>query len=94
MFLSNCCFVLKLHEQSSGRDRCRTRGRETGATLLVKPEKLAYTVREIQQFVGISRSAIYFALGSQELRAVKCGRRTLILAKDLRAWLEKLPPKS
>jgi hypothetical protein len=46
-------------------------GRETDATLLVKPEKLAYTVREIQQFVGISRSAIYFALGSQELRAVK-----------------------
>jgi excisionase family DNA binding protein len=58
------------------------------------PGKLAYTLKEVHNHVGISRSAIYLALGAGELRAVKRGRTTLVLAKDLEAWLEKLPASS
>jgi hypothetical protein len=39
----------------------------------------------------MSRSAIYLAVSDGNLRAVTAVRRTLVLAKDLRAWLEKLP---
>jgi excisionase family DNA binding protein len=57
--------------------------------------KLAYTIQEAQELVGISRSALYLTLRNNNgLRAVKSGRKTLILAKDLQAWLEKLPAKS
>jgi len=58
-----------------------------------EPARLAYTLKEVQEFVGISRSAIYLALSDGDLRAVKAGRRTLVLAKDLQAWLETLPAK-
>jgi excisionase family DNA binding protein len=56
--------------------------------------KLAYSLSEVSELVGISRSAIYLALRARELRAVKGGRKTLVLAKDLDEWLEKLPTKN
>jgi excisionase family DNA binding protein len=58
------------------------------------PSKLAYSVGEVSKLVGISRSAIYLALRAKELRAVKCGRKMLVLARDLNEWLEKLPTKT
>ena len=54
--------------------------------------KLAYAVKEVRRLVGISRSTLYIAIGANELRAVKHGRKTMILAKDLQAWLDKLQP--
>lgn len=54
---------------------------------------LAYSVAEAAKNSGIGRSKIYEAIKSQELRAKKQGRRTLILAQDLAAWLNNLPSK-
>jgi excisionase family DNA binding protein len=64
------------------------------ATASAQLPKLAYTLNEVRDLVGISRSAIYLALGAGDLRAIKSGRKTLVLAKDLQAWLERLPAKS
>jgi excisionase family DNA binding protein len=54
-------------------------------------DRLAYTIAEATDAAATGKTALYEALGSGELPAHKRGRRTLILADDLRGWLESLP---
>jgi excisionase family DNA binding protein len=54
-------------------------------------DKIAFTINEAARVSGLSRSLLYIAIGSGALRARKCGRRTLVLARDLSAWIERLP---
>ena len=55
-------------------------------------DKLAYTIAEFCKASGNGRSATYEAIKAGKLKAVKRGRRTLILAEDATAYLRALPP--
>jgi excisionase family DNA binding protein len=52
---------------------------------------IVYNIPEACEVGRIGRTALYEVIRAGKLRAVKRGRRTLILAHDLRAWLESLP---
>ena len=54
-------------------------------------EKLAYTIPEAVEVSGRSRTSLYGSFKSGKLIARKDGTRTVILASDLRSWLENLP---
>lgn len=52
----------------------------------------AMTVREFCDRYRIGHTLAYELIKRGELRAVKCGSRTLILARDARAWECSLRP--
>jgi hypothetical protein len=53
--------------------------------------KIAYTIPEAVVVSGVSRSTLYLAIAYGDLRARKFGARTLILARELRRFLQALP---
>ena len=55
---------------------------------------LAYTVAEACTVTRTGKTALYEAIKTGELRAVKRGRRTLVLPADLKKWIEKLPTRA
>ena len=56
-------------------------------------EPITYNVREATRVSGLPRSTLYRKHADGKLPFRKCGRRSLILASDLRALLESLPTK-
>jgi excisionase family DNA binding protein len=52
---------------------------------------LTHTILEAVVASGVSKSSLYLAIKRGDLPARKLGKRTLILASDLAAWLEQLP---
>lgn len=61
--------------------------------MLATGDKLAYTIREISEIAPVCRSAIYKEINGGRLLVRKLGGRTLVLDRDLRAWLDAIPMK-
>ena len=54
--------------------------------------KAAYSVKEIVELTSIGRTSIYAAIRRGDLKTVKIGNRTLVLAPDLVQFLQQLTP--
>jgi excisionase family DNA binding protein len=54
-------------------------------------EKLTYTIAEVCSAGNFGRTTAYAAIRAGSLRAVKVGRRTIVLANDLNDFLQNLP---
>lgn len=52
--------------------------------------KLAYSIAEFCELVGLGRTGAFKEIRLQRLKAVKVGRRTLIPATEVKAWLDRL----
>jgi excisionase family DNA binding protein len=52
---------------------------------------LAHSISEACSIARAGRTSLYEAIRTGALRAVKRGRRTLILDDDLRRWVQSLP---
>jgi excisionase family DNA binding protein len=55
-------------------------------------KQLAHSIAEACGIARIGRTTLYDAIGTGDLLAHKCGRRTLVFASDLERWLQSLPP--
>ncbi len=54
-------------------------------------EPYALTVPEAVRFSGIARTRLYMLASEGRLELKKCGRRTIVLADDLKRLLAELP---
>jgi excisionase family DNA binding protein len=55
------------------------------------PNKRALTVDEFGEIYGPGRTTTYELIKGGHLKALKLGRKTLILRESADAWLESLP---
>ena len=52
-------------------------------------EKRCYTVKELQQILGISRPTVYELLKRKEFRWIQAGTKYWISKKSFDAWLDQ-----
>jgi excisionase family DNA binding protein len=53
--------------------------------------RVALSIMEVAHAAGVARSTVYNQLAAGHLRAVKLGRRTLVLTGEFNRWLASLP---
>ena len=60
------------------------------AITVKEAEKRCYTVKEIQEILGISRPTVYELLKKNEFRWIQIGTKYRISKKSFDGWLDKL----
>jgi excisionase family DNA binding protein len=69
--------------KSSAKTRAATPKRRQRQPAAIPPTKLAYSVVEFAQAIGISRPTVYVMIQRGQLRTVMIGRRRLIPASEI-----------
>lgn len=64
---------------------------DSGAGPSVPPATRAFSVEEVMERTGLSKTKLYEEIDQRNLLAKKCGVRTLILESDLDQFLRQLP---
>lgn len=58
-------------------------------TTTMEIQKIAYSVREVSELVGICERKIHYEIAKGKLRIARVGRRVLIRAAELDRWLSE-----
>jgi excisionase family DNA binding protein len=64
---------------------------DSGSGPSVPPATRAFSVEEVMERTGLSKTKLYEEIDQKNLLAKKCGVRTLILESDLDQFLRRLP---
>lgn len=75
--------------QGGGRVASLADGQELGCSMTISANRVALSVEEVAKAVGASPSFIWKNLKEGSLSSVRVGRRRMIRAADLDAWLAK-----
>ena len=59
---------------------------------MLDAQPIAVTIPRAVLLSGLGRSVVYTLIADGTLKAVKAGRRTLVLTDSLRNYVESLPP--
>ncbi|HEY8163457.1 MAG TPA: helix-turn-helix domain-containing protein [Methylocystis sp.] len=54
-------------------------------------DQFAYSIEETARITSLGRTAVYEEIKARPLKARKAGRRTVVIADDIRQWLASLP---
>jgi excisionase family DNA binding protein len=54
-------------------------------------DQFAYSIEETARITSLGRTALYEEIKAGRLKARKAGRRTVVIADDIRQWLASLP---
>ena len=92
--ISATCFPSEIGRFIDLHRRLRLDAPGTNRKEISMIEPLAYTIPDACNASAASRSAIYRAVKNGELTLRKRGKRSLILADELRRWLQSLPVAS
>lgn len=60
---------------------------------IVRPQRLTLTVPEAAAVLGVSTTKMYQVTKIRGFPAIRLGRRTLVSAKGLEAWVESMAEK-
>lgn len=56
---------------------------------LVQGKKIAYSIREVSQLVGICERKIHYEIEKGKLKIARIGRRVLVRATEVDRWLSE-----
>lgn len=62
---------------------------EIAQSSATQPQRLAYGIEDAAATLGLSRSRLYELIGAGEIAACKIGKRTIIPATELTAFLDR-----
>lgn len=54
------------------------------------PAKAAYSIAELCQIIGLGKTTVYSEISAGRIKTLKAGRRTLVPATEVAAFLERL----
>ncbi len=52
-------------------------------------QKIAYSIREVSELVGICERKIYYEIEEGKLKIARIGRRVLVRSSELDRWLSE-----